>query len=127
MQNLRGPRRFGFMLVGVLFLWIPLADAEITYDSGNRRDPFIPLEGADGMYQGSPSGFVLEGVIYDPAGGSFAIINGKPYKVGEMVGEAKVTRICKHNTTLDVNGEMKTLWIREAEKLEQSDGGEDLS
>lgn len=127
MRNLREPRRFGLMLAGVLFLWVPLADAEVTYDSGNRRDPFVPLEGVDGMYQGSPSGFVLEGIIYDPAGGSFAIINGMPYKAGDMAGEAKVTRIRKNNATLDVNGEMKTLWIRDAEKLEQNEGGEDLS
>lgn len=74
MQNLREPRRFGLMLAGVLFLWVPLSVAEVTYDSGNRRDPFVPLEGVDGMYQGSPSGFVLEGIIYDPTGGLLRLL-----------------------------------------------------
>ena len=89
---------------------------EITYDPGNRRDPFVPVSGEQNASLGSKSGIKLEGIIYDPGGHSMAILNGKTYQRGESVGSATVVNILKDHVVISVNGDEKTLWIREEDK-----------
>ena len=93
------------------------AVSEVTYDSGNRRDPFVPLTEEDSISAAaSSSGIKLEGIIYDPGERSMAILNGKAYQTGEAVGNAKVVKILKDRVVISVDGEEKTLWIRVEEK-----------
>ncbi len=92
-----------------------LRAADVVYDSGKRRDPFVALKADAGKSANSPSGFKLEGIIYDPGSSSMAILNGKAYQSGEAVGEATVTKILKDHIVISVAGEEKTLWIREAD------------
>lgn len=87
---------------------------EIVYESGGRRDPFskgAALAG-DGAVASGVSGY-LEGIIYDPGKQSFAVFGGKTYKEGEKVGESVVVRIQKDSVMMRVNGEEKTLRIRD--------------
>lgn len=93
------------------------ASAEIAYDSGKRRDPFVPLTGEDVSMAASASGVKLEGIIYDPGNQSVAILNGKPYQAGDPVGDATVVSIHKDHVVVSVSGEEKTLRLREAETL----------
>ena len=58
-----------------------LCAEEIAYDSGKRRDPFVPVTGEDASSMASSSGVKLEGIIYDPGAQSMAILNGKAYQV----------------------------------------------
>ena len=99
------------MLCGVL------PAAEITYDSGKRRDPFVPLTGEDVSASASSAGVKLEGIIYDPGGRSMAILNGRTYQQGEAVGDANVVKIQKDHVVILVGEEEKILWIREEEKV----------
>ncbi|OQA56188.1 MAG: hypothetical protein BWY42_01129 [Candidatus Omnitrophica bacterium ADurb.Bin277] len=108
-----------FFLAVMFFLTnAPAIGLGITYSDEGRRDPFIPLQGRPGDgSSGSSSGYSLEGIVYDPAGQSMALVNGKPYKLGEMIEDAKVTGIRKDHIVILVNEEEKVLWIRESEQL----------
>ncbi len=91
--------------------------ASIEYQDGKRRNPFIPLSVDQNSLMGeSVAGFRLEGIIYDPRKESMAILNGKPYKKGDAVGDARVQKIDKNSVVLLTNGEEKILKIREEEK-----------
>jgi hypothetical protein len=107
-----------FLVIALLALAsVTFAATEVLYDSGNRRDPFVPLEGGgDTSVNTSSSGVKLEGIIYDPGGRSMAILNGKSYQKGETVGNATVVKISKDHVVISMRGEEKTLWIREEEK-----------
>ena len=105
------------LILGVITLSGSLGAEEITYDSGKRRDPFVPIGGEDNAsVPGFSSGFKLEGIIYDPGMQSMAILNGKAYQTGEAVGDAKVVKILKDHVVISVEGGEKTLWIRVEEQ-----------
>lgn len=106
--------------LALFFLLVTLGGSlraeEIAYDSGKRRDPFVPLTAEDVSVTASSLGVNLEGIIYDPGAQSMAILNGKTYQTGEAVGDAKVVKILKDHVVISANGEEKTLWIRKEEK-----------
>lgn len=69
------------------------------YNSGDKRDPFIPLVSPDGRVLepaenkknlGEPH---LEGIIYDVQGSSYAIIDGEIMQAGDRFGEYDVLEI----------------------------------
>lgn len=110
---------FPFLISGLFFSLVPVLSGadDISYDSGRRRDPFIPLKAEDGAFVNSSSaGIKLEGIIYDPGRRSMAVLSGKTYQEGESVGEAKVLSIQKDQVVISLAGEEKILRIREAEK-----------
>ncbi len=105
------------LVLVVMTLSGSLGAEEIIYDSGKRRDPFVPLSGEDNAsVSGNSSGIKLEGIIYDPGKQSMAILNGKTYHAGEAVADATVVKILKDRVVISVEGEEKTLWIRTEEK-----------
>lgn len=108
----------GGLVLALLILTVASVQAEeIAYNTGNRRDPFVPLSAEDGAFLNSSSaGVRLEGIIYDPGRRSMVILSGKAYQAGDAVGEAKVVTILKDHVVISVGGEEKILWIREAEK-----------
>ncbi len=106
-------------------LWIVLGYAaslfaapQHVYDSGKRRDPFIPLTGEeDAQVSGSSAGAIkLEGIIYDPGERSVAILNGNTYRAGDSIGDTKIVKILKDHVVISIEDEEKKLWIREEEK-----------
>ena len=115
---LRNKKSLFFLVITLLALSsMAFAAPEVFYDSGNRRDPFVPLEGGgDASGVTTSSGVKLEGIIYDPGGHSMAILNGKSYQKGETVGDATIVKISKDHVVISMRGEEKTLWIREEEK-----------
>ena len=88
---------------------------EVRYDSGNRRDPFIPLVGPEGIVKQvfNPSGLNVEGIIFDPLHGSLALVNGEFYREKDKVGQATLVGIYKDHVVLQQEEERKTLWLRE--------------
>jgi len=109
------------LILGVALLGLPssvVVASEVVYDAGNRRDPFVPLTGGENTPGDATAsvGVKLEGIIYDPGERSMAILNGKSYQAGEIVGDATVVNILKDHVVISVGGEEKTLWIREEEK-----------
>jgi len=103
------------------FLLLNYAQDEFTYDSKGRRDPFMPLVTSDGRLikleteQGSSSGLALEGIIYDKAGQSYAVVNGSVVKVGDNVGDYQVLKIEKSKVIFIKGGETKEVEIKKEE------------
>ena len=114
-NRFRALKLLAFSFVLLMFCGA-LRAAEITYDSGKRRDPFVPLTGEDASMSVSSSGVRLEGIIYDPGDRSLAILNGKAYQSGDVVGDATVVKIQKDHVVISVGGEEKALRLREEEK-----------
>jgi type II secretory pathway component PulC len=88
----------------------------IAYDSGSRRDPFVPLVGPGGVMvqKFNPTDLIVEGIVFDPGGtGSLVLINGEFYKEGDQVKNANIITIFKDRVVLQQADEEKTLWIRE--------------
>lgn len=108
----------GIMLLAVLMVaGTSLQAKEIVYNSEGRRDPFVPLTSTEEMTgTRTVSGFHLEGIIYDPNKQSMVVLNGKTYLQGETIGNAIVKLIRKNYVMISVNGEDKTLMLREDER-----------
>jgi len=88
---------------------------EIEYDSGSRRDPFIPLIGPEGMIKTKmqTGDIVIEGIIFDEQSGAVALINGELYRAGDTVNNATIIQIFGDRILLKQEDEEKTIWLRE--------------
>jgi len=100
-----------------LFLIVPsvFSQEEFVYDAKGKRNPFIPLVTPEGRLlkldkidASVSGGLVIDGIIYDKVGRSFAIVNSIVVGIGDGVGDYKVLRIL----------EDKVIFIKEGELLE---------
>jgi hypothetical protein len=77
------------------------------YDAKGRRDPFLPL-----VWNGkliTPIGQrlsegaqpELDGILFDPAGDSIALVNGQEARVGEVIGGYRVVEIRQDAVVLE--------------------------
>ena len=99
-----------------------LSAADVKYDSGGRRDPFIPVKGEDmagGAGARMASSFVLEGIIYDPPANPVALVGGQMYKVGDSIGTGKIIEIQKNQVIVEINEETKVLWIQGEDEVQK--------
>lgn len=88
---------------------------EIRYQSGDRRDPFIPV--TRNVVASSSSGEIqVEGIIFDPRGQSMVVIHGDMYKVGDEIGGQKITAIHTNKIIVSANGTENEYWISNAEQ-----------
>ena len=86
--------------------------ADIGYDSDGKRDPFIPLvtqrvkvsSGLEGVQ--AVGDVVLEGIVWEPGGGSIAILNGVIVKEGNEIGSVRIEKIEEKLVIIYIN-EMK--------------------
>ena len=103
--------------VGFLGLIFSLAQAgEIRYDKSNRRDPFQPLIGPHAFHGGGDrgkEGFPLEGIVFDPKKGSYAVIGGAIYREGESVEESKLVKVLPDRVVLLQESDEVVIWLRE--------------
>lgn len=98
----------------MLFFSIAHAE-EIRYDRANRRDPFQPLVGPHAL-RGEGTGkdaFPVEGVVFDPPGGSYAVIGGEIYREGDTVKDAQLIKIMRDRVILNQHSEEIVIWLRE--------------
>lgn len=92
------------------------------YDSRGQRNPFIPLVTPDGRLiqlekKESPQGaLVVEGVIYDKYGRSFALVNGSVCAIGEHVGDYQVLRIESDKVVFIKDGETTEISLTKEEE-----------
>lgn len=90
-----------FFIVLVTGLTAYAAKGDFVYNSKGNRDPFTPLVTEEGIYIGSRQGgdlaeeIMLEGIVWDPAGESMAIVNGTVVKEGDNFLNLKVLKIKK--------------------------------
>lgn len=109
-------RYFSLIVLFFFSLNASVLAANVRYDRGERRDPFIPLVGPEGYVdsrQFDTSDLIIEGIIHDPKGESLVLINGEFYKEGQDVKGANVISIFKDRVILGQSDEQKTIWIRE--------------
>ena len=94
-----------------------LAQAEeIRYDKRNRRDPFQPLIGLHAVRGGAGQGkeaSALEGIVYDPKKGSYAVIGGAIYREGESTDGAKLVKVLPDRIVLLQDSDEVVVWLRE--------------
>lgn len=87
----------------------PKKEAGFTYTVNNPREPFMPLVSPDGTLvnfepQSDILDIQLEGIIFDPSGKSFAVINGNVLAENDSVGNFILKEIKKDRIILQ-NGE----------------------
>ncbi|MDO8662312.1 MAG: hypothetical protein Q7K98_03730 [Candidatus Omnitrophota bacterium] len=78
------------------------AQGDFIYQSKGKRNPFIPLVSKDGRLmkldkdegQGK-SDLLVDGIIYDKQGISYALVNGRVLGIGDYAGEYRVLKITK--------------------------------
>ena len=108
-------KRTILFLLGGLFIFSIAEANEIRYDRGNRRDPFQPLIGPNafrGGYTGKDA-FPVEGIIFDPKKGSYAVVKGEIYREGDTVNGAQIIKILPDRIILNQQSEEVTIWLRE--------------
>ena len=99
----------------------PAAWAE--YQPKGRRDPFIPLILFDGRRINPPgveegsgepklSNLVLQGIVYDPAGDSYVILNGHVLRENQEKEGIKILKIESSSVTLLSDGESHRLILQ---------------
>lgn len=87
-----------------------LSQEEFVYDAKGIRNPFVPLITSDGRLlqiektESEKGAIVLEGIICDQYGLSFAIVNGLVIKEGDFVGDNRVLKIEKSKVVFIKDG-----------------------
>jgi len=113
-----------FILVFVLTFGCPPAWAE--YQPKGKRDPFVPFILPDGRRitppgeeDGSASGLggvFLQGILFDPAGNSTAILNGRVLRENEEWEGIKLLKVENNGVTIWRNGETHRMTLQKSEK-----------
>ncbi|PIQ82502.1 MAG: hypothetical protein COV76_03385 [Candidatus Omnitrophica bacterium CG11_big_fil_rev_8_21_14_0_20_64_10] len=99
-------------------LGIPVP-AQGAYDAKGKRDPLVPLvtdsgkrirpPGLDEAEPGGPRPLALQGIVLDPAAGSYALINGEAIREGETGNGVRVIRIMADSVLVEWQGEQRRL------------------
>lgn len=82
---------------------------DFVYDSKGKRDPFISLITRDVRVAAGLEGvqviddITLEGILWDPKGGSIAVLNGVIMREGQEAGSVKLKKIEEKKITLLLN------------------------
>lgn len=88
---------FTFCILSLAFACF--AQEQFKYEDKGKRNPFIPLVTQDGRILNldkeheAKKDLLIEGIIYDKQGASYAIVNGTVVGVGDFVGEFQVLKI----------------------------------
>lgn len=99
----------------------PSRKAEFAYDAHEKRNPFLPLVSQDGrilepqVSRKRDGEIYLEGVIYDPGGSSYAVINGEIVRPGESTGAYQLIRIGPQKILLSKEGKELEVELRREE------------
>lgn len=114
------PRSAGRSLfVAILFhllLFFSIAEGnQISYDKGDRRDPFVALKklASAGLTEGAPGEPTLDGIIYDPTGASYAVFAGEIFREGDEVAGANLIRIFPERVVLQRESQETVIWLHE--------------
>ncbi len=111
------------ILLAAVFFAAAAVPAGAEYESKGKRDPFVPLILSDGrrinppgVEEGTGSAglnpWVLQGIVYDPAGDSYAILNGHILRENQESEGIKVLKIENNSVTLLSDGESHRLTLQ---------------
>lgn len=104
-----------FMSISIIFTQYQLSAFEYKYESGDKRDPFIPLiisqrRVALGLEAVETIEDVkFEGVIFDPVGKSMAVLNGEIVKEGDKAHNVEIVKIYEGAITLRIYEKVHTI------------------
>ena len=98
-----------------------------NYDPKGRRDPFIPLVNREGLLLLEPvvkkeslhqadRELYLEGIVYEPQGGSCAVINSEIVKAGDKIGDYQVLEVQRQKVVLGKAEEVLNLELRKEDE-----------
>ena len=110
---------FFLCLYSVLF-----AQGEFIYNAKNKRNPFIPLVTPEGRLlkleqeEATAGPLLLEGIIYDKHGLSYAIVNGEVKRIGDKVSDYQVLRIEKNRVIFIKDGQPLEVELKESNEDE---------
>lgn len=114
-----------FMLMTIVMLsGISFGEEPFRYDAKGKRDPFIPLVSKGGVHVSDAYGIRsikdvrLEGIVWDEAKGSVAIVNGMIAGEDEEVGAVKVIKIEKTAVIFEFDGEETRIELISEDKLD---------
>ncbi len=117
MKPFRGIILISSVFFAALFSYSSFSVAdEITYDSGNRRDPFLPLIGPAAPLQAPPvsADIIIQGIVLDPKEAeSLVLIKGEFYKQGDKVERGIVKKIYTDHITLLLDSKEKNVWFND--------------
>ncbi|HOU37208.1 MAG TPA: hypothetical protein PLJ26_01915 [Candidatus Omnitrophota bacterium] len=102
---------------------LPLPPPDYVYETGNKRDPFIPLITSDGRFvplektpgEESESVLKVEGIIYDKFGLSYAIVDGSVVKIGDLISDYQVLAIEEKKVIFIREGQLKEVPLKKEE------------
>ena len=95
----------------------PAAGAQVLID------PMRPPSYADAASDQSPDSIVLQSIILS-AGRKLAVINGRTYRAGDRLGDARIAAISANSVTLKQGKETKVLTLL-PDSVARSSGGAD--
>jgi type II secretory pathway component PulC len=103
------------MVMGAAIFDVVLCADVIKYDSGERRDPLIPLIGPNAVIEKTKHkmDIDLQGIIIDREQGSMVLIDGEFYREGDRVGNMNVISIFADRVIFSQDDEQKIIWLRE--------------
>ena len=103
------------ILTVLLIAGSAMAEEDFIYNAKGKRDPFVPLVSKDGAYASDAYGISgiqdirLEGIVWDEAQGSIAIINGEIVKEGQKIGAIEVLRVERDAVVFNIDGKATRL------------------
>lgn len=108
-----------FSLMSTFSIFIEGRVFAFEYESKDKRDPFIPLVisqkrislGLEAVETVDDVKF--EGVIFDPGGGSVAILNGEIVKEGEKIHNVEIVKIYDNAIRLKIYENVHTIGLIE--------------
>ncbi|MBU4346535.1 MAG: general secretion pathway protein GspB [Candidatus Omnitrophica bacterium] len=113
------PQVFSSVICIMLISSIGFAQEQFLYDAKGKRDPFISLVTSDGrllkLEQETTEGLLLEGIIYDKGGLSYAIVNGAVVKIGDKINEYQLLKIEEDKVAFIKDGQTLELELKEGE------------
>ncbi len=108
-----------FILLGAVTC--ACAEDDFIYNAKGKRDPFIALVTPEGRLlrlddeAAEAVTISLQGILYDPQGVSYAVVNGESVQVGDYVGDSQVLRIEKSKVVFIKAGELSQVTVNKEE------------
>ena len=103
--------------MGMIFDFSLVNGEEFRYDSHDRKDPFVsPAQATVVTDQISRGELQLEGVIVDPKGVSYAIVNGQIVQQGETFEGFLLKKVEPNQALFEKAGEYFEIVLRQDDK-----------
>ncbi|MFA5096289.1 MAG: hypothetical protein WC478_03000 [Candidatus Omnitrophota bacterium] len=117
-------------IILLLFLVCPgysPAQSDFIYQPQGKRNPFIPLVSKDGRLlrldkeeEKGKTDLMVDGIIYDKQGVSYALVNGRVAAIGDYSGEYRVLKIEDDRVIFLKGDQMREVLINKGGPIEKT-------